>query len=618
MLETQRLPGLEIPLGPPAKGNINSSRRFVWFSEGFVRGEGRVMNTLPGEGDARLLFEGKGLSFTAPRRILRATRPEVITATLAQVEAAVNEGAWAVGYLAYEAAPAFDAALVVSSKPAPMPLLWFALYDHPEPFELEAPAGSAFEVGAWTPRLSEPEYFEAIARIRAHLSAGDSYQVNYTFPMRAPFQGDAYAWFRQLCAAQGRGYFAYLDTGRFQIVSASPELFFAIDGDALVTRPMKGTRPRGRWCAEDRTLAAQLPGSEKERAENLMIVDLLRNDMGRVSETGSVVAERLFEVERYETVWQMTSTIESRTQASLVELFRGLFPSGSVTGAPKAETMKIIHALEPHPRGVYCGAIGYAAPGRRACFNVAIRTAVVDRETGEAEYHVGGGITWDSSAAPEYAECMNKAAVLTLRRPPFSLLESLRWENGYWLLDEHLARLLDSADYFGFKVNRAALQNALETHAQRLSAGPAKVRLLLDKDGAIHVESVPLPAPKPWRTGWALEPVDSRDVFLYHKTTHRTVYDAARAARPDLDEVLLWNERGEITESTFANVVLEIGGRKLTPPVESGLLGGVCRAHWIATGVIEEAVLRKEDLERATAIHLINSVRQWIAVDWQP
>ncbi len=371
---------------------------------------------------------------------------------------------------------------------------------------------------------------------------------------------------------------------------------------------MKGTRPRGRWPEEDRRLEDELAASAKDQAENVMIVDLLRNDMGRVSRTGSVRVARLFEVERYETLWQMTSSITSETDRSVPEVMAALFPSGSVTGAPKVRTMEIIRDLELAPRGVYCGTVGWWAPDGHAEFNVAIRTVTVDRETGTARYHVGSGITWGSTADDEYAECRVKAALLTHRRPPFDLLESLLWDGEYFLLDRHLDRLEASAKYFGFPMDLQEMRAALSTEASAYGEGPVKVRLLVARDGGVHIESGPVMPRTAVRLGFAREPVDADDVFLYHKTTHREVYDEAKASRPDCDDVVLWNGDGEITESTAANVALRIDGVWLTPPVASGLLAGTMRAELLEAGTLRETVLTKDDMVRADQIRLVNSV----------
>ena len=553
--------------------------------------------------------------FSKPHEILTAWAVEEVLPALRRVDAALEAGLFAAGYVAYEAAPAFDSCMAVH-PPGALPLLCFGIYDAPEILPNAGQETGVFAPPEWDAGISEEAYRQAVDRIRAHIAAGDTYQVNFTFPLRAGFQGNALAWFHKLHQAQQGGFSAYLDVGRFKIMSVSPELFFSLDGAALSTRPMKGTRPRAPRLHEDLEGAAALYDSEKERAENVMIVDLLRNDLGRIAQTGSVVVERLFEVEKYPTVWQMTSTITARTTAPICDVFRALFPSGSVTGAPKIETMKIIHALESYPRGVYCGAIGWCGPGRRAEFNVGIRTITLDTATNEAVYPVGSGVTWDSSAGLEYAECLDKAAVLHREGLSFDLLESLRYEDGYFLLEEHLDRIEESARYFDFHFARAPIRQALLEYGHSLGTGPYKVRLLTSASGEIRLEHGALEPVKPLRLGLAPEPLRPDDVFLYHKTTHRRVYDAARAARPDCDDVLLWNTRGELSESTLANLVLDIEGRLVTPPVEAGLLAGCFRRHLIETGEIAEARLKVDDLRRARAIHLINSVRRWIPVIW--
>jgi para-aminobenzoate synthetase/4-amino-4-deoxychorismate lyase len=374
---------------------------------------------------------------------------------------------------------------------------------------------------------------------------------------------------------------------------------------------MKGTRPRGRWAEADAALAEALAASAKDRAENVMITDMVRNDMGRISRAGSVVVERLFEVERYATVWQMTSTVRAETDAEVPEILAALFPSASVTGAPKIQTSKIIHALEPEGRGVYCGALGWWAPDGSAEFSVGIRTLVADSARGVARYHVGSGITWDATAGAEYQECLDKAALLLAPvSGDFELLESLRWETGaYWLLEEHRARLRESAAYFGIALDLGAVEAAL---AKAAADAPerARVRLLVARDGTVRTEVYPLEVPeRAWRVALAETPVSREELFLYHKTTRREIYAAARAARPDVDDVLLWNEAGELTESTVANVALEIDGEWLTPARACGLLAGTMRARWLAEGRLREAVLHRDDLARATRVLLLNSVR---------
>jgi para-aminobenzoate synthetase/4-amino-4-deoxychorismate lyase len=349
-----------------------------------------------------------------------------------------------------------------------------------------------------------------------------------------------------------------------------------------------------------------------------MIVDLLRNDLGKVSKTGSVKVKSLFDIERFETVWQMTSTVESTLKpgTGLVELMRALFPCGSITGAPKIRTMQIIRELEQGPRSVFTGSIGLLRPGGDCTFNVAIRTIILDKRTGEATFGVGGGITIDSTADREYEECLAKARFLTIHAKPFKLFESILLDHGeYFLFEQHLARLRDSADYFGFEFPKTDITSQLEALRDERQAGSWKVKLTLTKDGDISLECgdlSPLCHIGPHNLGLARFPVDSSDRFFFHKTTLREFYDSELQAQPSCDDVLFYNERGEITESTIANVVLELNGKLITPPICSGLLAGTFRNHLIANGEIEERTVKVEELKKAKQIFLINSVRKWM------
>jgi para-aminobenzoate synthetase/4-amino-4-deoxychorismate lyase len=379
---------------------------------------------------------------------------------------------------------------------------------------------------------------------------------------------------------------------------------------------MKGTSARGRTLAEDTAAAQWLQHSEKNRAENVMIVDMIRNDMGRVADVGSVRVTSLFDVERYPTLWQMTSTVTSTTVASLSDIMTALFPCASITGAPKPRTMRIIRLLETTPRRIYTGCIGFVAPDRRAQFSVAIRTVLIDKATDQAEYGVGGGIVWDSVTSDEYVECQVKAKVLTADHADFSLLETMLWtrEEGYFLLPYHLKRLRDSAAYFGIPVAMDKVEEELRNVSEHLRGEQQRVRLLVSEDGLISCQATPLPhsaSPHPVRLRLAASPVDPSDPFLYHKTTRRHVYDAARAACPDCDDVLLWNERGEVTETCISNIVVELDGALLTPPAACGLLPGTFRAHLLDQGKVREEIVKVSDLGRCTRIFVVNSVRKW-------
>jgi para-aminobenzoate synthetase/4-amino-4-deoxychorismate lyase len=583
-------------------------------------GAGRTTNTAAVVLDFADDFGAGGRArFTRPVEIINAHTLEEVRPALAEVERAAASGMYAAGFVAYEAAPAFDRALKAGPGVPGLPLVWFGVFDGES--GREACVAGEFNVSGWEPSVGRDAYERSVEAVREAIARGDTYQVNYTLRLRARFEGDDFAFYERLRAAQRTRFGAYVNAGRFRVLSASPELFFRRRGRRVETRPMKGTAPRGRFGEEDETIAAGLAASEKNRAENLMIVDLLRNDLGRVAETGTVRVEELFKVERYPTVFQMTSTVacELRKGVGLSDVFAALFPCGSVTGAPKVSTSRIIAALEDGPRGVYCGAVGFVAPGGDAAFNVAIRTVVIDSETGGAVYGVGGGVTWDSTPGGEYEEALDKTKVLTERPTDFELLETLRLDAaGFHLLEEHLARLRASAEYFDFPVSVEDARAALGRHAAEHAGGGSarRVRLLVSADGRARVESEPLQEtpPAPRRVALALTPVDSSDRFLFHKTTRRGVYEARRAERPGLFDVLLWNERGELTEFTNGNLVVELDGGRWTPPRESGLLAGTFRVELLRRGEVAERVLTKNDLARAERVWFVNGVRGWVEV----
>jgi para-aminobenzoate synthetase/4-amino-4-deoxychorismate lyase len=514
--------------------------------------------------------------------------------------------------LSYEAAPAFDAALVVH-QPSDFPLAWATVFTDPLDVATEESPPTSAEL--WSPSVSRDEYNRAVARVRELIAAGDTYQVNYSFPLTSTFHGDPYAWYRQLCVAQGAQYSAYLDLGRYKVLCLSPELFFERRGNHVVTRPMKGTVRRGRWPAEDQALAEWLQQSPKDRAENVMIVDLLRNDLGKVSVPGSVRVSSLLDLERFETVWQMTSTVESTLKegTSLAELMIALFPCGSVTGAPKIRTMQIIRELERFPRGAYTGAIGFLRPGGDCVFNVAIRTVVIDTESNIATFGVGGGVTIDSTAEREYEECLVKSSFLHASPVSFQLFESILLEQGrYFLLEQHLERLRNSAEFFGFTLREEEISSALDRIAAENHPEPLKVKLTIAKDGHVETETSTIGTREHWRVALATSAVDSSDRFLFHKTTRRDFYNTQLASRPDCDDIIFWNEKGEVTESSIANVVVSIDGQLFTPPVESGLLAGTFRNQLLEEGKIRERVITIGEFESAKEFFLINSVRKWI------
>ena len=608
--------------------------------------------------------------FVDPARVFAPNSAAELAAMFAAIEDAVAAGQFAAGFFTYECGACFEpkAAMRESRNLASRPLAWFGIYDHCYRFdhvtgtfpEVEPPGLAQFRTDASVTDklrgelhvqasldLKEDEYAKQIAAIHEWIRAGDVYQLNYTIPYSVRVRGSIAALYERLLARQPVEYGAFLHwhAGR-RMLSFSPELFFRVEQDGaswrIVTKPMKGTAARGRTTREDRERAEWLQNDAKNRSENVMIVDLLRNDLGRIARFGSVHAESLFAVERYPTLWQMTSTVtaELRPEVGFVDIFRALFPCGSITGAPKVRAMQLIGELEGQPRGVYTGAIGFFSK-EQTVFNVAIRTLELDDDHGTMG--VGSGIVIDSDAAEEYGECMLKAEFLTgsayrssgaTLSDRFLLIETLLWDNGFPLLELHLDRLTDSADYFGIECDRAEVKAALAEHARRFTDGTRrKVRLLMHSHGggdgwegtgphiADEILSPPANVARTGRVSISPHRTDPADLWLYHKTTQRPLYALAHqsAAEAGYDDVLFLNLCGEVTEGAISNVFIEKNGRWFTPPVECGLLAGVYRRHTLETrDNVEEKVLTHDDLRGADAIYLCNAVRglRKVTIDW--
>lgn len=548
--------------------------------------------------------EDAWLRFTDASSVHIATTSDAVPAVLDAVESACAAGKFAVGYVSYEAAGAFDDALI-SYPPGELPLAAFGIFNQPK----EATPGLVSAQLDLAPVIDESDFNLSMRRIKEYLRSGDTYQVNFTHQLKGRAPASPASIFSFLCRAQPSPYSAFIEMDDFAICSVSPELFFELNGTAIRTEPMKGTRPRGRFPEEDQRLRSDLASSRKDRAENLMIVDMVRNDLGRIAKAGSVATDELFSIKRFPTVWQQVSRISAETDAGLGELFSALFPCASVTGAPKARTMEIIRELETEARGVYTGAIGLVKPGRRARFSVAIRTLTIDKRFDTANYGVGGGIVWDSDPAEEWQESLTKGKILGFDLQPFRLLETMLYEpaGGVLLLSLHLERLEASAEYFGFSLDLDDVRGRLSVHRSQDSS---RLRLLLASDGSFEIEEHPLAELKPKITlKLAAVPVDSSDVFLFHKTTNRAVYEKALEGVDGCDDVILWNEKNELTETTISNLFLEIGGALVTPPVKCGLLAGTYRRHMLESGRVQEVIVTKSDLEKATKIYVANSVR---------
>jgi len=571
-----------------------------------------------GDGAARLR-----VAFGAPSRVLVAHTAEEVKPVLEAVEALSREGRWCVGYLRYEAAEAFDPAFAVRAGEGP--LAWFGVHDAAVPWP-ETMAAAMPSVD-WQAGLSRAGFDRNMLAIHRAIANGELYQLNYTAPLRAEFQGNARDWFMALRNAQPNGYAAFIDTGDEQVLSVSPELFFDRQGDRILARPMKGTAPRGATAVEDDEMALRLRTVPKERAENVMIVDLIRNDLSRVAQPFSVRVPRLFHTEALPTVWQMTSDVEAKLRdgVSLVDVFSALFPCGSITGAPKVSAMRMIRDLEPEARGVYCGAVGAVRPGGHATFNVPIRTVTL-RGT-EARCGIGSGITADAEADAEWDEWRHKRAFLGQGRADvsssdmssFELLETLALADGS-LRDApaHLARMQNAASHFGYPWNEAVVAACLHRLTQVHPTGTWRVRLLLDAHGQPRAEAFAMEAP-PSRVQLQLASRafdEAESDFSCFKTTRRAHYEAFAPTAPGVFDTLLWNRRGEITECTRGNIALQLeDGRWVTPPLRCGLLGGIGRANRLHSGQLVEAVVQVDDLPRVEAFAFINSLRGWLDAD---
>ncbi len=547
-----------------------------------------------------------------PLELLVATGIESLTDSLRRVEEHVRSGGEAAGLLRYEAGYALEPRLHPLLGRVSGPLACFGLYEKcamVPTFPVPSPSDVAIE--HLRDAITREHYSGQIAAIRRLIEVGEVYQINFTTRVHFAIRGSAWELFSTLFRSHPVPYAAFFNTGDEQIVSLSPELFFRIEQGLITVRPMKGTAPRGRTLQDDIAGAEALRRDVKNRAENVMIVDLMRNDLGRICRIGSVKTPKLFEVERYPSLWQMTSTVEGQlVEGCRIEaIVRALFPSGSVTGAPKIRAMEHIAQLETSERGAYTGAIGYFAPDR-ACFNVTIRTATLREQSGTMG--VGGGITYSSSAAAEWDECQWKVAFLTQRQPEFQILETMYWAGEYRHLEDHIARMKGSAEYFDFRFDEWKVRGTLQDLAARLPSAPQRVRITLTQEGTVKVQYQEYVDERFARVRISTQTVSRYDRFLFHKTTNRQLYDdewvAARNA--GCDDALFFNEKGELTEGARHNVFVVKDGVWRTPPISCGLLAGTCRAQVLREQMEAcEAILTLDDLLYADGIYLCNSVR---------
>ena len=574
----------------------------------------------------------KSYLFSDPIEEIECYEPGGIWNCFERIEQALASNYFLAGFFSYELGYFLDDVREYRYGKI-TPLIWLGVFDGCKVYDslnlsdLERVLGSRdsswrdYWIKGLKADVDKDEYVEDIDRAKEYIKAGDIYQVNYTFKLECDIFGNIHSLFLDLNKRQKVSYSAYIKQGNRRILSLSPELFFRRDGRHMTNKPMKGTIKRSKDTVEDLDNKRYLENSDKNRAENLMIVDLVRNDLGRICEMGSVNVPRLFEVEEYETIYQMTSTICGilRDNIKWIDIFKGLFPCGSVTGAPKIRSMQIINELEKAERGVYTGAIGFISPKHEAVFNIPIRTLAIDTETKRGDLGIGSGIVADSKGQSEYEECILKAKYFTRLMGDYKLIETMLWEEskGYFLLGLHMERLENSARFFRIPCNIEMVRRRLEEIESNFSKDKAyRIRLLIDKNGKLSVSSSEFSQDSTDEIPYITisdRKTDSRNIFLYHKTTNRSLYESEydRYKRDGFVDVVFENERGEITEGAITNVFVEKDGVFMTPPVECGLLDGVFRKHLLrgGQGRFVEKVLRRDDLIEADAIYLSNSVR---------
>lgn len=584
-----------------------------------------LLETAKQDGD-----QDKSLLFLDPIETWTANTAHDLDGLLREIDRRVEDGLFVAGFFGYECGEHFSGLSPRATKTGASdePMAWFGAFARPIEFDhcsgtirgelpaMQSKGGQSEDAVIHTNglQISREEYDAAIARIHHYLQEGHTYQVNFTDRIEGETEADPLAVYQTLLRQQPVPFAAYVNCSTGPLLSFSPELFFRTTQGRITVRPMKGTWPRGRDLAEDRVARSRLLNDAKNRSEHVMIVDLLRNDLGRICTYGSVGVNALFQVEPYNTLLQMTSTCSGQLREGLspTQILTSLFPSGSITGAPKRRTMEIIRELERQPRGAYTGCIGYFGPDGESCFNVAIRT--VEMKGGRMAMGVGGGITADSKAEEEFEECRLKADFLTRRRPPFSLIETMRSMDGEVpLLARHMQRLSDSASYFGFRYDRNALRRELLSISSAYGGAETKIRLVLHENGEWTIASSPLETME-WngRLVLAEERVRTTDVFLHHKTTHRDLYDRclASAHRLGFDEVLLLNESGALTEGAISNIFLQVGDRWITPDLASGVLPGVQRSCLLEQlQGAEEREIRLDDLIEASSVYVCNALR---------
>lgn len=564
----------------------------------------------------QLDFENKLLMFNNPIEIVTTSSLNDVAHCLNKVERAVESGYYAAGFLSYEASKAFNPHFNVKN-PSHIPLLWFGIFTKPITSS-HLLKEQSYHYKDWKLSITKNQFNDAFHHINNYIKNGHISQINYTTQYETHFSGDTYSYYNDLKNAQQANYSAYIHTDNFDILSASPELFFKVENNIIKMKPMKGTIDRGLTYDDDIKKKKWLEQSDKNKYENKLTTKLMYEELKQITKNNSISIYDRYKVAQYPTVFQMTSTIEGtlRPNTTLFNIFKAVFPCGSITGVPKQAAMDLISNLETNDRNVYCGAIGYITPKKKAIFNVPIRTVVVDNKLEKATYGVGGAITENSTVQEEFNEIKTKAKILQKKQPTFELLETLGLINGkYIVFDNHINRLKRSAIYFNFNINLDDIKKALLLKSEEYARGDWRVRLLVSKNGSFTIEVHPLNhIGENLYVKLAEKPLQKNNPFLYHKTTYRDIYDQFKMTDDQFFDVLLWNEEKEITEFTIGNIVVKLNGELLTPPVESGLLAGTYREKLLQESKIKERKIYVDDLKKCSQIWFINSVRKWTPV----
>lgn len=558
------------------------------------------------------------LLFSNPSKVITTNDISAVSACLNQINDCLEQGFYVAGYFSYESTYAFSTDISSTDIHNRMPLLWFGVFEQPNETQFASLNQGEFHIDDWQMKKSKQQYEKDFQKVMDAIQANKTNQINYTVPFEAHFSGNPFLYYEQLKQAQSSNFCAYIQLEQFSILSASPELFFQVKDDNIMVRPMKGTAKRGRTYQEDIKQKYDLQQSEKNKLENKLITELMKEELENVAEKDSIQIIDPFRVEQYPTVYQMTTGIKGKIHGglSIMEIIQILFPCGSISGVPKSTSLQLIADIEQAPREVYCGAIGYITPNKEAVFNVPIRTVWIDKQYEKAYYGAGGAITKNSIMQEEYEEVLSKTNVLTRKQPDFKLLETMLIEDGnVFLLEKHIQRLAQSAAYFNIPIDIKKVQKEMLLSAATYPEGKHRIRLTVSKVGHIDITVTPYSPSGVRKVAMAKAPINKEDVFLYHKTTFRDCYTKHKTQNTSIFDILLWNDRDEITEFTIGNIVVELDNKLYTPPVSSGLLSGTFRQKLLDEGKIKEKVIIKKDLLQCTNIWLINSVRKWVRVE---